>query len=139
VVDVLQVTVQNEAYQRGSSVKSEYGAIQVCITKRPYEKYSFNLFQEMMIRLVSSTAREADVVALLDAMKSDDVGRLRKEDAFCDSVDRTSSVIESIGAAAQRIQFGADLSHLHDVSGEAVLDLMEIQYRLLASKSACWL
>jgi hypothetical protein len=46
-------------------------------------------------------------------------------------------VIESIRAAAQRIQFGADLSHLRDVRGEAVLALMEIQYGLLASMSAC--
>jgi hypothetical protein len=129
----------DEAYQKRSSVKSEYGAIQVCVTKRPDEKASFNLFQEMMIRLVFSTAREADVVALLDAMESDDVGRLGKGDSFLDSVDRTSSVIESIRAAAQRMQFGGDLSHLRDVSGEAVLALMENQYELLASMSACQL
>jgi hypothetical protein len=58
----------DKANRRGSSLKSEYGAIQVCVTNSPDEKASFNLFQEMMIRLVSSTAREADVVALLDAM-----------------------------------------------------------------------
>jgi hypothetical protein len=55
------------------------------------------------------------------------VGRLGKGDAFYDSVDRTSNVIESIRAVEQRIQFGGDLSHLRDVSGEAVLTLMEIQ------------
>jgi hypothetical protein len=90
----------------------------------------------MMIRLVSSTAREADEVALLDAMESDDVGRLGKGDYFCVSVDRTSSVIEPIRAVAQRIQFGGDMSHLCDVISEAVLDLMEIQYIILASMSA---
>jgi hypothetical protein len=123
----------DEAYQRGSSLKSEYGAIQVCVTYLRYEKAFFNLFQKMMIRLVSSTAREADVVALLDAMESDDVRRLENIVAFYDSVDKASSVIESIRAAARRIQFSGNLSHMLNVSGEAVLALVEIPHGILAS------
>jgi midasin (ATPase involved in ribosome maturation) len=119
-----------------ASFMSEHATSQLGISFRPSDKAPFGVLLDVVTRLSTwSTAQQVSVMALTDRLSS--AVEVVMPDDDLDLVFAEEDVFqESCSSTARRLEFGGDLSHLRDVSGEVSLALREMQYGVFCCASA---